>query len=492
MGSNGIRLVAAEFISPSTYTELFYERVPVRLGHAVYYSGRLDSLSMDAAVRAMVRFRDILTEYRIEHHRVVSTSAVRESENGNELIDRIMAETSLAVEPINGAEEARLVYWAIKDRIALGKHPWVMADLGGGSLEVALVDDSGLLAVESHTIGSVRLLERFQASVGDTRRFHTLIDEYLSGLRTLAAAPKPPNRLIATGGNIEDLAGLAGAQPDEHGVSHVELDALAHAIERLANLSVDERIEKLALRPDRADVVLPAAMVYQRLASVVGADTIHVPFVGVKEGVMLDLVEGLVAHTGYTERHAQDVLAGAVALGRRFSFNEAHGVHVARLATSLFDQLTSIHDLSHDAREILLAAAVLHDVGQQISYKRHHKHAQYLISQSEIPGLSTHNLDLASQVARYHRKAHPTDGDPTFAALADDDRGVVTKLAGILRLADAMDREHRQLVQRVTATATDGVLRLQLHGEGDLTLERWALEKKADLFVAAFQKDVRL
>lgn len=492
MGSNGIRLVVAEFISPSTYTELFYERVPVRLGHAVYYSGRLDPVSMDAAVRALVRFRDALTEYEIEQYRIVSTSAVRESENGTELIDRIKAETSLSVESINGAEEARLVYWAIRNRMDLGEQAWVMADLGGGSLEVALVDRSGLLAIESHTIGSVRLLERFQANLEDRKKFRTLIDEYLSGLRTLTTAPQRSNRLIATGGNIEDLASLTDAKPDEQGVCRVKLKALDHVIERLADLSVEERIKKLELRPDRADVVLPAAMVYQRLASIIGAKAIHVPFVGVKEGVMLDLVEGLVAHTGYTERHAQDVLAGAVALGRRFGFDEPHGVHVARLATSLFDQLRSIHELSDDAREILLAAAVLHDVGQQISYKRHHKHAHYLISQSEIPGLSAHHLELASLVARYHRKAHPANNHPPFAALVDDDRVAVKKLAGILRLADALDREHRQLVQRVTVVAANGVVELELQGEGDLTLERWALEKKADLFEAAFQRNVRL
>jgi exopolyphosphatase/guanosine-5'-triphosphate,3'-diphosphate pyrophosphatase len=493
MGSNAIRLVAAEFIAPATYTELLSDRVPIRLGHGVYETGRLEENAIEGAVRAMVRFREVLDEFEISHYRAVATSAVRESENGRQLVRRIRKEADLELDVITGVEEARLVVGALAKRMNLGQEPWVLADLGGGSLEVALVNDTGMIEAESHTIGSVRLHEEFEDAAGDLRRFRKLLDEYLAALRLPAfQRDRRPAGFMATGGNMEDLAVLAKARREDSGVSVVDLQNLDAVIERLARLTYEQRIEKLGLRPDRADVILPAAMVYARLARIFQAKAIRVPHVGVKEGVMYDLVDGLVAHAGYSQRHQREVLAGAVALGRRFGFDESHGVHVARLAEVLYDQLASLHDLDGAGREILLAAAVLHDIGQSISYTKHHKHSQYLIAQSELPGFQPSEILLIATIARYHRKAHPSDKHEEFATLEADDKQLVARLAAILRVADALDREHQEKVKRVAAAIRDGVVHLELEGEGDLALERWAVGRKAELFEKTFDRKLEV
>jgi exopolyphosphatase/guanosine-5'-triphosphate,3'-diphosphate pyrophosphatase len=175
-----------------------------------------------------------------------------------------------------------------------------------------------------------------------------------------------------------------------------------------------------------------------------------------------------------------------VALGRRFGFEEDHGVHVARLAERLFDALEEVHELEAEDRELLVAAAVLHDVGQRISYNRHHKHSEYLISNSELPGFSPHEVGLVAQVARYHRKAGPSLRHEPFAALDDEDQDKVTRLAAILRLADSLDREHRQRVEGIEVRIEDDEVGLALEGDGDFALERWALERKAGLFEDTF------
>lgn len=487
MGSNAIRLLASEFIAPSTYTELYTERVPVRLGHTVYQTGHLDPKAMESAVKTMARFRDVIDELDITHHRCVATSAVRESDNGHELVRDIRVATDLTLEMITGVEEARLVYWAARDRIPFNNDLWFMVDLGGGSLEVALVNGSGMRRAESHTIGSVRLHEVFADNADKPKRFRNLVDEYLAGLRILGITDAPETAgLVATGGNMEDLAALTRSKPDAKGVSVVSIEDLEGVIAELAELTYEQRIEDLGLREDRADVILPAAMVYARMARLVSAAAIHVPFVGLKEGVMLDLVDGLVTRAGYTERHERDVLAGAVALGRRFSFGEEHGIHVARLAESLFNQLRAVHELSDEQREILLAAAVLHDIGQVISFKRHHKHSLYLISQSELPGFSSREIQLVANLARYHRRADPSSKHDHFAALGKRERRIVKRLAPILRLADALDREQRQSVSSVHAQVEDGRLILKLEGEGDFELERWDVERKSSLFEDVF------
>jgi exopolyphosphatase/guanosine-5'-triphosphate,3'-diphosphate pyrophosphatase len=187
---------------------------------------------------------------------------------------------------------------------------------------------------------------------------------------------------------------------------------------------------------------------------------------------MIDLVDGLTSGKGHGERHAREVVAGAVALGRRFRFEEAHGLHVARLSERLFDAVADTHDLDAKDREILVAAAILHDVGQRIAYKRHHKHSYYLISESELPGLDLDEVELVANVARYHRRADPSPKHLPFQALDDEDRERVTWLSAILRVADALDREHVQNVRDLEIEVDDGYMEIELKESCDSSAGR--------------------
>ena len=159
VGSNAMRFIAAEFRGATEYETLAEQRMPVRLGHDVFLTGKLPREAMDAAVEAMKGFRRQMETLGIDHYRAVATSAMRESRNGGELVQRIRDEVGLELEVITGSEEARLVYEAIRATVPFGDHKWILVDLGGGSVEVSLVDAGGILWSESHVMGSVRLLE---------------------------------------------------------------------------------------------------------------------------------------------------------------------------------------------------------------------------------------------------------------------------------------------------------------------------------------------
>jgi exopolyphosphatase/guanosine-5'-triphosphate,3'-diphosphate pyrophosphatase len=492
MGSNAIRFLAAEFTSESEYVALDSERAPVRLGHGVYLSGRLEASAMDGAVEALTGFRRKMDELGIVHYRAVATSAVRESSNQDEFIARIFDESGLRLEAIGGSEEARLVHLAVARRVPLGNRTWLLVDLGGGSVEVSLVDQNGTYWSESHTMGSVRLLEELTEAGADPGRFRRLLAEYISVLKV----PSMPegNTLagyVATGGNIETLAKLGGFA-DEMSVSHLPVDTLRAIIEQLARLSYRERVDELGLREDRADVILPAAMVYERLADLAGADEIQVPHIGIKEGVLFDLVSQLVGRRDHEDRQEREVLASALTVGRKYHFDCDHAMHVSKLSLRLFDQLRSLHGLGAADRQILQASALLHDIGQFVSFKGHHKHSQYLISNTELPNFSDHQMQLVANVARYHRKAHPADHHPSFMALDENDRIRVTRLASLLRVADALDREHVQRVTDLTAKLSDNELTLWLDGTAGLLLEGWSLKKKANLFHKLYGRKVKL
>ena len=290
IGSNAIRFSAAEFMDPSRHVDLDSERVPVRLGHSAFLTGRLTAENIETAVEALRSFRVRLDGLGVRRVRAVATSAVRESSNGGELVERASREAGLRIEPITGVEEARLVWIAVRDRVAL-EGRWMLVDLGGGSLEVSVGGPSGIEWSESHAVGTVRMLEDLAGgSGGSERRLGELIAEYTRSIRLPPRASDGLEGLVATGGNIEALAELAGAEPDQAGVSRLPLAALTAVNERLAGLTFRQRVDGLGLREDRADVIIAAGPVYERVAGLAGAGEILVPNVGVKEGVLLDLV----------------------------------------------------------------------------------------------------------------------------------------------------------------------------------------------------------
>jgi exopolyphosphatase/guanosine-5'-triphosphate,3'-diphosphate pyrophosphatase len=492
MGSNAIRFLVADFATEAQFITLVSERVPVRLGHGVYLSGRLDPAAMDAAVATVDGFRAQMAELGVEHYRAVATSAVRESKNGDEFIDRVREVTGIEIEPISGSEETRLVHLAVANRLPLGRRRWLLVDLGGGSVEVSLVDRGGTIWSESHTMGSVRLLEVLTEAGADPGRFRRLLDEYVSVLRVPAAVST--GRIagyIATGGNIETLARLGGARPEPE-ASRLAVDSLRAVIERLAAMSYRERVDGLGLREDRADVVLPAAAVYLRLAELCRAEEIIVPNVGVKEGVVLDLVDRLTRARDHADRQTREVLAGAVTVGRKYLFDEAHARHVAELALALYDQLRPLHNLGAADRKILQAAALLQVIGQFVSYKGHHKHSYYLIANTELPNFSQHEMRLVATVARYHRGADPTAQHHPFAGLSEDDQQRVRRLVALLRVAHALDRDHLQRVRDLQARIGSSWVTLHLEASGGLLLEGWSLKKKSQLFADVFRRRVRL
>lgn len=494
IGSNAIRFVAAEFLNSTRYIVLESERAPIRLGAGTFSNGRLTAEGTRAAMQALAHFQERLHVLRVEHCRAIATSAVRESANGKTFARRVHERLGMPLEIVSGAEETQLVYRSLKPLLHLGKEPWLLANLGGGSLEVAFVNQGGVLASETHTIGAVRLLEEFKASADNPGQLVRLLKEYAATLRlSLGNSRSPLAGIIATGGNIEELAKMANAPQNAAGMRELPLTALKRLVKELPRLSVKQRMIRWRIYQDRADVILPAAVVYTRLCALCAQKVMLVPYVGTKEGILFDLVDRLTMNSSYTHRREKQLLHLTVSLGRRYRFDEAHGQQVCRLALSLFEQLQKLHGLDGDDYRILMAAALLHDIGAYISYKKHHKHSLYLISQSEeLPGFSSDEMLMAANVARYHRKNTPQPDHEQFARLTKSQRLRVMKLASLLRIADALDRDHAQAVRRLTATVRRPYLDVKVTGKGFRDLEHWSLQRKAQLFTDLFGLRVRI
>ena len=293
-GSNAIRFVVADFDSPMAYTVVHRIRKPVRLGHRVFTQGGLDDDTMDRAAAAFRLFRREIDAHGVGHFRAVATSATREAANCDRFLDRILAESDIELEPISGREEARLIHLAVGSRVDLSLGRWILVDLGGGSVEVSLVDDTGILWSESYRVGTVRLLETLAEAEGCHDSLLAWVRRQLRALTIPPPEAYPgPTAFAATGGNIEAIAQLALSYIDPLKLAILPLNRLDAVIHLLSGMTVPERLHELRLRPDRADVILPAALVYRHFAQEAGAGQIVVPAVGVKEGVLLDVAAGV-------------------------------------------------------------------------------------------------------------------------------------------------------------------------------------------------------
>jgi exopolyphosphatase/guanosine-5'-triphosphate,3'-diphosphate pyrophosphatase len=250
-------------------------------------------------------------------------------------------------------------------------------------------------------------------------------------------------------------------------------------------MSPEERMKKYNLRPDRADVIVPAGAIFEYVATRVRAREIWVPFTGLVDGVVIDVARAAGAE-GMKQLEVSQTRNAAMALLRKYEADPKHAEQVSRLAVSLFDQLKSLHKLGKRDRLLLELGALLHEVGNFIGAPGHHRHAYYIISETPILGLTDDELHIVANLARYHRKAMPDTDHECYAELSDGDRDRMRSLAALLRVADALDHDHKQKVSAVKAKARDTKLRLKVRARGDVTLDEWSLESKGDLFQKEF------
>lgn len=465
IGSNAVRLIVAA-IQDGTRTIIKTEREPVRLGADVFTHGTLGTEAFDRLIKALAGFKQTMQRLGVQRYRAVGTSALREARNRADILEVLAQKTGIEVEAIDGEEEARLIFMAVANVVELGERRTALIDIGGGSTEVAVSRGGEVLSLNSFKLGTVRALGRLKLGDGNfVRRLRELV------LAQKSALPEEPVELcIGTGGNVEAYGDLRRRLLGREGGHLIARSELSEMLGQLQKLTYEQRIEELGLRPDRADVIIPAGVLLETLMELLGASELVIPRVGLKDGLLEDLL------TPNPRRREEQALRSAYQLGRHCTFDEVHAEKVMELALGLFDETRRLHGLDDKARFYLQVAALLHDVGKFVNPSGHHKHSHYLIRNSRLLGLTPAQRNLIACVARYHRKAAPSSSHLPFRDLSPREKPLVQKLSALLRLAEALDAEHRGQIRSVKARKSKGALVLKLEGPGDLLLERWAVQ----------------
>jgi len=484
-GSNAIRLVIAEAKSLHAYQELKDERVALRLGRHAFTQRRFDGQTIDQAVEVFRRFKSRMNQHNVQRYRAVATSAARDARNRKELLDRVYRASGIRLEVIDGPEEARLVRSAVLAAVGKSLSPRVVADLGGGSLQVNFLKDGSLEDSASLSLGTVRLMEKYDVTGAMTEQQVGLIRErVLTVLRRFL--PRGPSAWPAvwSGGNAEALAEIAPGTA-VHGFPTIDLGVLQRKLRRITRMDVPKRMDAFLVRKDRAEVMAIAGIVFVTLGRWLSLKRALVPGVGVKEGVLRDVLRSVYGAepAGLEE---SDLVPFARRFAARLGYDAQHCEQVRALAGALFDQLQPLHGLGGLARSLLQVSALLHDIGHSIRRESHHKIGEYLVRNADIPGLSGVHRDVVACVVRYHSESGPNTDHKGYAALPPAKRREVRVLVSLLRIADRLDGDHRQSVSgvEVRITPRSVFLGLQMKRASDLIL--WSVEGGMNLFEEEF------
>ena len=490
VGSNAIRLSIANVDSNGGYQTVYNVRAPVRLGQDVFTKGVISAHTIDTMLESFSEFKHKLEEHGATHVKAVGTSALREATNRDVVLRAMHKATGIEISVIGGEEEARLVHMAAKAAVNLKNKVALLVDIGGGSVEVVLADDATVLCAESYAMGSVRLLKILDERAGE-ERFNQLVTEYVDATQRRLEQEIGDQEIdvcIGTGGSIESLGELRKELFDKNSNQKVTADELKALVKKLRATSFEERIHALRLRPDRADVIVPAAIVLQKIVQQAGVNEVIIPGIGLKDGVLLELLSQLRDQEKHL--HREQVVESARRLGKKYFFDEKHANTVAKFAVQIFDQTKPFHQMDAEGRLILEVAALLHDIGHYVNVYNHHKHSAYLIQSNPLVGLTQLQMDMVANVARYHRKSAPKMQHKPYEDLSPKNRLTISKLAAILRLADALDHEHASTVESVEVDYKRPRFSFHLKGKGDMLLEKWALVNKRDLFESVFDANV--
>lgn len=492
IGTNSIRFVVAEVEAGGSYRVLDEEREMTRLGHDLFERGRLAAVPMERSYAALAKMKAIADGFQVEELRAVATSAVREASNGRAFIREVRRRSGLVIEVISPEEEAQLALLSAVRAFDLAGRSVAVVDIGGGSVEVVLAAGAVVDQVYTLPLGAVRLTEAYGGAEPLKRRrwkrLRRAIDRVLE--ERIGEPPFYPEMIIGSGGTFTNLADLLkaereGSEKNIQGYTMRRAEVV-HLMHRLRGTPLEMRRAMPGLNPQRADIIVAGAAVVARLARRLEAQQIVVNPGGLRSGLLLSMIAERQAATGGDRVRSIDRLESVRAFARKCHSGERHCEHVALLAGQLFDGLRGSYGLPVEGRDILVAAALLHDVGYLINHAKHHKHAYHLIQNAELQGWTAREVELIANVARYHRKALPKKRHPNFRRLERSDRRQVRSLAAILRVADGLDRTHTQRVTAVGVEAGRGAGRIILAAESDPQVERWDAERKAGLFARVF------
>jgi len=499
LGSNSFHLLVADAHSDGTFEPLFAEKEILRLADVVTRKGRIGKEAADQAVEVIARFRSLAESVGADEIVACATAALREADDSAAVVDRIEGETGVRVKVISGVEEARLIFGAVRASVVIDPGPALALDLGGGSLELMVGDQSGIAWSRSVKLGVARLTAELvrgdPPTAGDRRRLTARLTSVLAPIASAVEqleprTPRTPRMLIGSSGTLCALVRMAaarrtGTEPPSVNQLTVRRKDLLALHEEIFSLTAAERQKLPGIDARRADLLPAGSMLVTTVMELFGLDELTGCEWALREGMVLDAI-GHHSQADWSGEPRTLRRESVFNLGRRCNWQEPHARQVARLAVDLFDGLAEVHGLGQHERELLELGGLLHDIGEHVSVEGHDKHTAYLIQHGRLRGFAPDEVAVLASLGRFHRRGNPKLSFEPFSSLPPARRERVTRLIALLRIADGLDRNHAGTVESIGVKVEDGRVRVLVHASGDIDLELWGLRRKRELFERVF------
>jgi len=491
IGSTGIRLLIAEIYADGRWQALDRAGKTVALGRDVFTTGQVSRESFLECISVLKNYREFIQGWSVAEKdiHVIATSALRVARNRDVFVDRVRLETGFSLAIVEGIEENRLMYLAVRfalknDLPQFWRANSMVLEIGGGSTEIMLLRRGRIVAAHSLKLGTILIGQttREGSSLVQERYVNENIrhtSELLSSELDFAYV----RTFVIAGADARIAAAQVGTDLNEN-CAVIAREDFVNFVRKVQHYSLEECMEKLQLPLAEAEIFIPGLLVYKLFLEQTGAAQVVVPGISIREGLLIDLVQGV--SSAQQEEFFSQILASAVNLGRKYRIDEAHCRHVADFTMTLFDALAHEHGMSRRERVMLKAAALIHEIGMFIKGSDHNLHGQYIVVNSEIFGLRREELQILGNVIRYHRGDAPSVTDIEYISLEREERILVLKMASLLRVADSLDRGHSQQIKRISVEKRKETIVLHTEGNRDLSLELIALDEKAGMFQDVF------
>jgi exopolyphosphatase/guanosine-5'-triphosphate,3'-diphosphate pyrophosphatase len=499
IGTNSIHMIIVEATSKSSFNILNREKEMAKLGAGVFASNHISDRAFEIGLRTIVRYVKLADSLGVDEIITAATSAIREAHNGEKFLQEVVTQTGLRPRIISGKEEARLIFLAVRNSIALKEDKALVLDIGGGSTEAVIGDRTKIHFTESLPLGVLRLLDMFEDrdAVGAEGQgvleahIRFVAEQTLKQIRSIGF-----ERVVGTSGTIRTMGEAAHIAAGGKALQSVNAEVVQlQDIDRLTQNLLDMKLEKRVLiegiSEKRADAIHLGGLLLTQLLKMAEVKEITLCDASLREGMILD----------YIERHSQEALAfyepqdlrhrKAAHLVYQYESNWEQNCYVAHLALQIFDQIEEIHGFGNFEREVLEFSALLHDIGQFISFKKHHKNSRYILKQTDPRGFTDREMLLIRHLVRYHCKAKPTKKHRKFKKLSKHNRHVIKMLSGILRIAVALNKTKNQHIKQINCHISPEQLAIAVYGVDNLEVEIWAASRNCQVLAEAIKRQVK-
>jgi len=496
IGSNSCRLKIAQIVQHRLRV-VHEDREVTRLGASVFEAGLVSPDAMAATLRALKRFYRAVQTYGADQVRAVATAAMRDARNGRAFLAWVKDETGWDVEIISGLEEGRLIHRGVMSNEPGTAGRCLLIDVGGGSCEISLSDQKRIVETVSLPLGAVRLTQEFLKTDPPTKDEIARMKKFIARELRRASRRIVPERVrlvIATSGTAAALSAASQAihkaRPSKRQYL-TPVEDIAKLAGKLTKMKNEARSAVPGIGPRRSEIIVAGAHVFAELLEHFGLPGLRYSDMGLRDGILAQMLAESDARTFAHQQYERDRWEAVLEICRRYGVDLKQAEPVRAHAAQLFHDLAAIHDLPPEYQTWLEAAAMLRDIGKFMNYQGHHRHAQYIIANSEVFGFTATQRVVTSAITRYIGKSRPEPQGRTMRQVPVEEHEHVRRAVVLLRLAVALNQDRASDVLRVRVRVFPKRVLLELSpGRTGAELELWSLRKEAAYFREIFRREL--